>query len=253
MRRSPGRSAVGALAAVVLLGLLWAVAAAVAARPFLPGPLETLVRLGELIATGTLLPHFLASLTRLVGGVLLAAVPALALGLAAGRSQRFDAVAKPLLYLLHPIPKVVFLPLFFLFLGLGDEPKVGLVAFIVFSQLAVATRDATRRLPTALLDQMRVLGARPRHLLIDVVIPGILPELFTALKIALGTSIAVLYFAETFASTSGLGWFISDAWSRVDYLSMNAAIVVLALFGLGLLALVDAVSGWVCRWASDAP
>ena len=79
-------------------------------------------------------------------------------------------------------------------------------------------------------------------------LPGILPELFSALKIALGTSIAVLFFAESFASMSGLGWLITDAWSRVDYLSMNAAIVALALVGLGLLALVDGLTAWVCPW-----
>ncbi|HTH14759.1 MAG TPA: ABC transporter permease subunit [Spirochaetia bacterium] len=238
----------GLVGALAFVAGTWALAAAAVARPFLPGPGETLGQLGTLVASGALVPHLTASLTRLAWGVALSLVPALGLGLAAGLSPRTDAVVRPLLYLLHPIPKVVFLPLFFLFLGLGDEPKVGLIAFIVFSQLAVTTRDAVYRLPGELLDQMRILGARRRDLLVDVVVPGILPEVLSALKIALGTSIAVLYFAESFASVSGLGWFITDAWSRVDYLSMNAAIVALALVGLALLALVDGLAAWACRW-----
>jgi NitT/TauT family transport system permease protein len=99
---------------------------------------------------------------------------------------------------------------------------------------------------------MRLLGAKPHHLLADVVLPGVLPELFSALRIALGTAIAVLFFAESFASTSGLGWYITDAWSRVDYLSMNAAILALALVGLGLLATLDALMAITCRWLPNA-
>jgi NitT/TauT family transport system permease protein len=238
----------GLVGALVFVAGAWALASAAVAKPFLPGPGETLGQLANLVGTGNLVPHLGASLSRLAWGVALAFVPALGLGLAAGLSPRTDAVVRPLLYLLHPVPKVVFLPLFFLFLGLGDESKVGLIAFIVFSQLAVTTRDAVYRLPGDLLDQMRILGARRRDLLVDVVVPGIVPEVLSALKIALGTSIAVLYFAESFASTSGLGWFITDAWSRVDYLSMNAAIVALALVGLALLALVDTLAAWACRW-----
>jgi NitT/TauT family transport system permease protein len=242
----------GLAVALGLLGATWALASALVAKPFLPGPVETVLCLFSLVASGELLPHVTASLLRILWGLVIAAPLALALGLASGLSRRVDSVVRPLLYLLHPIPKVVFLPLFFLFLGLGDEPKIGLVAFIVFSQLAVATRDGCRRLPAALLDQMRVLGAKPHQLLVDVVLPGILPELFSALRIALGTTIAVLYFAESFASTSGLGWFITDAWSRVDYLEMNSAILALALLGLGLLAALDGLMAVVCRWLPRA-
>lgn len=236
------------LAALLGLGLVWAWAAACVHRPFLPGPVETLARLADLWSSGRLPPHALASAARVAGAAALAFVPAVALGLAAGLSPRTDLVVRPLLYLLHPLPKVVFLPLFFLFLGLGDEPKVALVAFIVFSQLAVAARDGARRLPPGLLDQMRSLGARRRHLGADVIIPGVLPELFSALRIALGTSVAVLFFAESFASESGLGWFIVDAWGRVAYTDMDAGIVALALLGVGFLAAVDAAERWLCPW-----
>lgn len=238
----------GTVTALAALGLFWAAASAAVAKPFLPGPVETLGRLVQLTAAGVLGPHLAASAGRVVLAAVLAFVPAVALGLAAGLSPRTDAVVRPLVYLLHPLPKVVFLPLFFLFLGLGDEPKVALVAFIVFSQLTVAARDGARKLPAGLLDQMRVLGARRRQLWADVVVPGVLPDLFSALRIALGTSVAVLFFAESFASQSGLGWFITEAWGRVAYTDMNAAIVALALLGVAFLALVDLAEALVCPW-----
>lgn len=251
MKTSPPSAFRRAVTGALALGSLvvaWALAAQAVNRPFLPGPWETFERLGALIASGALGPHLVASGWRVILAALLAFVPATVLGLAAGLSPRVDAVVRPVLYLLHPLPKVVFLPLFFLFLGLGDEPKVALVAFIVFSQLAVAARDGAQRLPRGLLDQMRTLGARQRHLWAHVVVPGVLPELFSALRVALGTSVAVLFFAESFASVSGLGWFIVDAWGRVDYTDMNAAIVALALLGAGLLGLVDLLERWLCPW-----
>lgn len=236
------------VAALGGFGLVWAVAAWLVAKPFLPGPLETLERLVRLVFGGSLGLHWWTSARRVILALIAAFPPAVLLGLAAGLSPRVDAVTRPLLYLLHPVPKVVFLPLFFLFLGLGEEPKVAVVAFILFSQLAVSARDGARRLPEGLLGQMRALGARRRHLWVDVVGPGVLPELFSALRIAFGTAVAVLFFAESFASTSGLGWFIIDAWARVDYLSMNAAILALAALGVAFLLLVDAAEFLFCPW-----
>jgi len=236
---------VGALAA---LGLGWAAAAEAVHKPFLPGPVETLARLAALAADGTLGPHVAASVWRVVLAALLAFVPATVLGLAAGLSPRVDTFVRPVLYLLHPLPKVVFLPLFFLFLGLGDAPKVALIAFIIFSQLAVAARDGARRLPSGLIVQLRTLGASRLNLWVDAVVPGVLPELFSALRIALGTSVAVLFFAESFASESGVGWFIVDAWGRVAYTDMDAGILALALIGVVFLAIVDALEGWLCSW-----
>lgn len=227
---------------------LWAWAASMIHRPVLPGPIETLQVLEALVTEGVLAPHFAASAYRVLLAVVFALVPALILGLSAGLSPRADRVLSPVLYVLHPLPKVVFLPLFFLFLGLGDEPKIALMAFIIFSQLAVASRDGARRLPRGLREQMRSLGAGRRAMIVDVVIPGVLPEVFSALRIALGTSVAVLFFAESFASVSGLGWFIVDAWGRVDYPQMYAGIVALAILGGGLLVLVDFAEAVFCPW-----
>lgn len=236
------------LLTLALLAFAWAGTAAAVKRPFLPGPVETILRLGELLSTGIIGPHILASAWRVLAALVLAFVPATALGLAAGLHPRIDALAGPLLYVVHPLPKVVFLPLFFLFLGLGDEAKIALVAFIIFSQVAVSARDGARQIPPGLLEQMRVLGAGPWQLWRDVVIPASLPQLFSALRIALGTSVAVLFFAESFASESGLGWYIVDAWGRVAYTDMDAAIVALALLGVGLLALVDLAERLLCPW-----
>ncbi|MBL8966486.1 MAG: ABC transporter permease subunit [Spirochaetaceae bacterium] len=234
-----------ALAAVILL---WAAAAALVAKPFLPAPGLVFGRLASRVGDGSLAFHTLASARRILLALALASPPAAALGLAAGRSPRLDAFVSPFVYLLHPLPKVAFLPVIMLFFGLGDGAKVFLIGLIIFGQILVAARDAARAVPPALLDSVRSLGAGRLDLVRHVVFPAALPSLLTALRVGLGTAIAVLFLAETFATESGLGWYIIDAWSRVDYVDMYAAIAALSAFGFLCFALVDLAEATLCRW-----
>jgi taurine transport system permease protein len=236
------------LAAVAVILLAWAAAAAIVRKGFLPGPAATGVRLGQRLFDGSLGRALGVSAARIGWALLLAGPPACLLGLAAGRSPGLDSLVTPFIYILHPIPKVAFLPIILLFLGLGDTAKVFLIGLIIFGQLVVSARDAARAVPVLALDSVRSLGAGRMALLRHVVLPATLPSLLTALRVGLGTSIAVLFIAETFASESGLGWYIVDAWARVDYTDMYAAIVTLSLFGLFCYLVVDVVEAVACRW-----
>jgi NitT/TauT family transport system permease protein len=178
----------------------------------------------------------------------LAGPAAAALGLASGRSRRLDRLLSPFVYILHPIPKVAFLPIIMLFLGLGDAAKIFLIGLIIFGQILVSARDAARAVPEALIESMRSLGASRLAMIRHVVFPFALPALLSALRVGLGTAIAILFIAESFASETGLGWYIIDAWTRVDYADMYAAIMALSLFGLFCYLVVDAVEALACRW-----
>ena len=238
-------SLAAALAAVILA---WALAAAMAARPFLPSPWSSAARLAGRMADGSLALHLGASARRVGLALLFAGPAAAALGLASGRSKRLDAFVSPFVYLLHPLPKIAFLPIIMLVLGLGDAAKVFLIALIIFGQVLVSARDAARAVPDALIESMRSLGAGSVAVARHVVFPSALPALLSALRVSLGTAIAVLFIAESFASETGLGWYIVDAWTRIDYVDMYAAILALALFGLAAYLLIDAAEAYLCRW-----
>jgi NitT/TauT family transport system permease protein len=241
------RAASLAAALAALVGA-WAIAAVLVHRPFLPSPWAAAARLGARLADGSLALNLGASGRRVGLALVLAAPAAVALGLASGRSKKLDAFVSPFVYLLHPLPKVAFLPVIMLFLGLGDAAKVFLIALIIFGQLLVSARDAAKAVPDALVESMRSLGASPAAVARHVVFPSALPALLSALRVSLGTSIAVLFMAESFASETGLGWYIVDAWTRVDYPDMYAAILALAFFGLACYLAVDAAEAALCRW-----
>jgi ABC-type nitrate/sulfonate/bicarbonate transport system, permease component len=235
------------LALACLVGV-WALAAALVAKPFLPSPGAAAHRLVARLADGSLALHLGASAKRVGLALAIAAPLGAFLGLASGRSRRLDAFVSPFVYLLHPLPKVAFLPVIMLFLGLGDAAKIFLIGLVIFGQIVVAARDASRAVPEAAIDSLRSLGAGALGVARHAIVPASLPALLTSLRTALGTSIAVLFIAESFASETGLGWYIVDAWTRVDYPDMYAAIVALALFGFLCYALVDLIEAALCRW-----
>jgi NitT/TauT family transport system permease protein len=238
-------SLVAALTAIVAV---WALAACLVRKPFLPYPWSACAALRTRVEDGSLALHLGATAKRVGVALAIAAPLATGIGLASGRSKSLDAFVSPFVYLLHPLPKVAFLPIIMLFLGLGDAAKVFLIALIIFGQLLVSARDAARALPQSLVDSMRSLGASRADIARHVVFPYALPALLSALRVGLGTAIAVLFIAETFASETGLGWYIVDAWTRVDYPDMYAAIIALSLFGLGCYLVVDVAEALLCRW-----
>lgn len=233
------------IALIVLVGA-WALLAAWVDSPALPGPGTALPLFVELLPE--LWPEMLLSLLRVIVAMAIGTVLAVPLGLALGRSPRADAVFAPMVFLIYPIPKVVFLPVLLVLLGLGNSPKIALIALIVFFQILVTARDAAKAVPDGAVLSVRSLGAGRLDVARHVVVPAALPEIFTALRIGTGTAVAVLFLAESIAGTNGLGWFIVDAWGRIDYPAMFAGIVAMALLGVVLYETLDLVEARATRW-----
>jgi NitT/TauT family transport system permease protein len=236
------------LLALLVFTFLWHCLSASVQRPFLPNPAAVAKALFMLSTEHRLWRHLASSLSRIFWALIISSIIAAVLGLAAGRSQRFNRLISPVIYLLHPLPKAAFLPVIMLFFGIGEISKIFLVGFIVFSQMLVSVRDAAHQIAGEYVDSVRAMGAGKTAVLYHVIIPAVLPGFFTGFRISLGTAIAVLFIAETFASQSGLGWLIVDAWARLAYAEMYAAILAMSLLGLLLFILTDIFERLLCPW-----
>jgi ABC-type nitrate/sulfonate/bicarbonate transport system permease component len=236
------------LAAVAALLVLWQLAAWLVNRPILPPPILVLRVLVEELQSD--LPgHFLASLWRVIASTALAILLAAPAGLVLGQSSRLNAIFSPMIYLLYPIPKVVFVPVVLLFLGLGDAPKIAIIFLILFFQVLVLVRDQAASLRPELIQSVRSLGAGRRALFRYVYLPASLPAILTALRQSVGTAVAVLYVAELFATQRGLGYYIYlNGSNLLNYPAMYAGIVVMSLLGLGLYFSVDWLERRLCAW-----
>ncbi len=240
------RKALGYIWGTVFVIALWWVCAAAIGSPALPTPDATLPELAKNI--GEIMPEFWVSMGRILLSMLLGTLFGVPLGLWLGRSKRADLLFGPVLYVLYPVPKIVFLPVLFVLFGLGGEGKVVLIAIAVFFQMVVTMRDAAKNVPVGAVDSMRSLGAGKFAIYRDVVLPATIPDLFTALRITCGTAVAILFIAESMAGSSGLGYYIMHAWSLLEFEQMFAGIVAMALLGVILYEAFDLAEKRLTRW-----
>jgi NitT/TauT family transport system permease protein len=241
-----GRKLAGYLGALAVLLVAWAAVSAAVGSPALPGPVIAIATFIE--QWPQIWPEVLISAYRVIAAMVIGTAVAVPLGLWLGRSPRADAVVAPMIFLTYPIPKVVFLPVLLVLLGLSNAPKIALIALIVFFQILVTARDASKAVPEGSILSVRSLGASPIDIYRHVVVPASLPDIFTALRIGTGTAIAVLFLAESIAGTNGIGYYIVDAWGRIDYPAMFAGIIAMALLGVVLYEALDALETWTTRW-----
>jgi NitT/TauT family transport system permease protein len=195
-----------------------------------------------------LLPHLGVSARRVFIALAIGLGISVPFGMALGRSPKLDAIFAPLVFVTYPVPKIAFLPVFFILLGTGDLAKIALITLVISFQILVTARDAARAIPQASVLSVRSLGAGRLQVFRHVVVPASVPGIFTALRISTGHAIAVLFFSETVAGTDGLGYVIIDAWARIQYSEMFAAVITLALFGVTLYEVLEFVESRVARW-----
>lgn len=233
-----------------ILGLLvgWQILAWLVNRPILPSPIQVSQVLIEELQTG-LVNHFLASLWRVLASTILAILIAAPLGLILGQSKTLNRIFSPVIYLVYPIPKVVFVPIILLILGVSDLPKIVIIFLILFFQILVLVRDQAAGLRPELIQSVRSIGAGRRALFRFVYLPASLPAVLTALRQSIGTAVAVLYIAELFATQQGLGYYIYLNGSTLfNYPAMYAGVIAMSILGLGLYFSVDWLEKRFCRW-----
>jgi NitT/TauT family transport system permease protein len=235
------------LAALALL-LLWQLLAMVVRLPILPAPVEVFGVFLHELGNG-LSSHFVFSLWRVFAGMALSVLVAVPVGLALGGSRSLNRIVSPFIYLLYPIPKVVFVPVVILFLGIGDTAKIAIMFLILFFQIVVLVRDQAAGLPQQLIQSLHSLGAGRRALFRFVYLPASLPAILTALRQSIGTAVAVLYITELSATKYGLGYYIYyNGSTLLDYPAMYAGVAAMSLLGLGMYFTVDWVERKWCRW-----
>ncbi len=237
--------------ATTIIIVIWELLAILLKLTVLPAPGVVLLTFARGMI-GSLGYHFLVSFGRVLASIAISVVLATPLGLALGQSKRLNRLFSPFIYLLYPIPKIVFLPIIILFLGVGNFSKVFIISLILFFQILVVVRDAASNLRPELIASVRSLGGGRRALLRFVYLPACLPAALTALRVSIGTAVAVLFFAESFATTSGLGYYIIvETWGRLAYTEMYAGVVAMSLLGLLLYLIVDALERRFCPWLNQ--
>jgi len=237
----------------VAIIVIWQLASSTGllAEDELASPLRIARAAIDVTASGELPGGLAVSLARVVAGFLLGAVVGLALGVWSGLSRWGGLLVDPPVQMLRTLPHLALVPLFILWFGIEETPKVLLVALGVLFPIYLNVHAGVRGVDPKLLEMARVSGFDRREVLRHVVVPGALPSALTGLRLSLGIAWLSIVVAETVSSDSGLGYMINDAreFLRTDVIVVG--LVVYALLGLGTDALVRRVERRALRWRPE--
>lgn len=214
--------------------LLWQLVATAGALPssVLPGPVELLGTAATLVRDGTLPEALLVSLLRVLAGAGAGIAVGLALGLLSGLSRVGEDVVDRPVQMVRTIPFTALTPLLMLWLGLGEAPKVVLVAIATAVPMYVNTVGGVRGVDDRLLEVARVYGLGTWRTVTQVVLPGALGTVLVGLRHALGIAWVAVIVAETVNASSGIGYQLTNARTYVRTDVVMVCIAVYAVLGL---------------------
>lgn len=231
----------------IVLNIVWYLAFIFLDIKALPCPFDVYSSYPTAIEDG-IFTHSLASLRRIAISLGISLLIAITLGMWMGYKPKVNRALGPLIYFSYPIPKLALLPIIMVLFDIGETSKIIVVVLIVVFQLIITIRDAVTNIPREHYHVLTSFGASGLQKMKYITLPAILPELLSSLRVALGIITSALFFIETFGTDEGLGYYITDAQNKVNYLQMYFGIIVLSLIGFVLFLIIDLIDSIVCSW-----
>src|SRR5258708_15494608 len=194
-------------------------------------PIDILKHFFAALGSEELYQHIGASLLRSLPGFAIGTLLGIALGLAAGIARTVEQMLSPVIFLTYPVPKIVMLPLFMLWFGIGDLSKILIIALACFYPLFINAYSGARTTPRILVWSAQAMGASRAQIFRRVVLPAAAPIIFAGLRVALALSFIVMFATEMINSSSGLRHLIRAAASGLRFHLMYVSLASIALLG----------------------
>jgi ABC-type nitrate/sulfonate/bicarbonate transport system permease component len=218
---------------------------------FLPAP-SVVAHDGWLLGKeGIILDSLLSSTQRIVAGFLIGTASAIVVAVWMSRFAVVEQWLGPILNLLGPIPALALLPIFIIWLGIGEFPKIILIAWTTFVPMLAYTLDGLKSVQPALIRSALSLGASQRHIFFKVTLPSSLPNVLVGAQVSLGLAFSSLIVSEMMGARSGLGFIIVDARNFFKMSNMFVAIVLIGLEYSVLSFLLKRLERRFVRWRGD--
>ena len=196
------------------------------------GPVETIKTAVELLGSENFWRHALASGRAFGLSLLISSAGGVAVGLALGAHRFSGAVAAPILTALYTIPKVTLYPMVLLIFGLGISAKVAFGVMHGIIPVVIFTMDAVRNINPVLIKTARVFKLSPTETAFRMLIPAVMPEIVTGLRVGFSLTLLGVIIGEMFASQQGLGFMIINGMNVHNVRSLTAVVLLLVLFAV---------------------
>jgi ABC-type nitrate/sulfonate/bicarbonate transport system permease component len=240
--------------AIVLLLVAWeAFARSGKVTPFMLPPFSAVVaRIYAEAIAGQLWLNLGLTVYRAMAGFLIAAVAGIALGAAMSRLRFIRWFFDPIISVGFPMPKIAFLPIIMLWLGVYDVSKISMVVFDAIFPVVTATITGLAAVDKELIWSARNMGAREHELMWQVALPAALPQILTGLQVALPIALIVEIVVEMAMGGYGLGGAMMSASRFADSRGVFAGIVEIAIVGYALIKAMAFIRGRLLAWHQEA-
>ncbi|HEY0525009.1 MAG TPA: ABC transporter permease [Stellaceae bacterium] len=239
----------GWIAMLLVIALWQAAGSAGWVNPlFLPAPLAIARAIYQLALSGALWHHLSVSVLRIGAGWVLGTAAGIAIGFAIGLSTLARGVGITFISALFPIPKIALLPLLILWLGIGEPPKVAVIALGVFFPTVINTFSGVDGVPRNLIRMAQSFDVPFAAIVRKVVLPGALPGIIAGFRISTSIALLLVVAAEMIGAQEGIGAFVLSAGNLMQTDQLMAGVATLSLLGLGIGALLSALERRLLRW-----
>ena len=218
---------------------------------FFPAPSKILTTAERMISNGTLFADVWTTLRALLIGYAFGVVIGVATGVLLALSWPIRAGFEPLFNALYTVPKLAILPLLLLIFGLGETPKMILIALGVFFIMWISTIEAVSDIPEGYIEAAESFGVRGWARFTNVTLPAVLPRIFTGLRLAIGNAVLIVVGIEFVNGDAGIGYRIWHSWSLFVADQMYVGIVTVALLGFVLALVIRLIARIGIPWASS--
>jgi NitT/TauT family transport system permease protein len=216
-----------------------------------PSPFAIWASLVKIALNGQLAFHAWITIQETLAGFAIGAVGGIVLGFAIGRYPALAEVLDPFILAIYSVPKVALAPLFIVWFGIGIFMKIVLAAVTVLFIVFFNTLAGVRNVDRDLVDAVWLMGAKPRDVLLKVLVPSAMSWALTGVRIAIPYALIGAIIGELIASNRGIGYLISSAASGYDTAGVFAALIVLTVLAMLLNAVVDDIDRRLSKWKVD--
>ena len=212
---------------------------------FLPSPQAVFTQFMDYLTGAAndkpLWQHFVASMLRVTIAFWLAFITAVPLGIAMGAHKGVEAFLEPFVSFCRYLPASAFIPLFILWLGIGETEKIAVIFFGTFFQMTLMVMDVTKNVSQELIDTSYTLGVSKRSVFWRIILPASLPGIVDTLRITFGWAWTYLVVAEIVAASSGLGYMIMQSQRFLKTSHIIVGILVIGVIGI----IIDLIFKWL--------
>lgn len=220
--------------------------------PSVPKVSQIFVTWFEVLVSGELISEIVPSLQRVFMGYALAIAVGVPVGLFMGTNKFVYSLLEPLTELLRPIPSAAYVPVAILFLGIGNQMNVFVIFLSCVFPILLNTFGGVKGVDPVLIDTGRTFGYSKPKILKKIVLPSVLPEIFTGMRISLGIALIVVVVSEMIAGNSGIGYFILNSQQFFKIPQMFVGIFTLGIIGYLLNWSFLKLEQRVLRWRIQA-